>query len=299
VEISPQPTSALLGAKVLIVDDNATNRQVLQLIVKRWGMVPTVVDSAIAGILEMKAAVAAAKSFDLVLSDLLMPDMDGFAFVERVRTVPEISDSKIIMLSSAGRRGDTKRCESLQISAYLMKPVRQMELKSVISTVLDQSTPGAVSALLTRFALKNASDAATSLRILVAEDNAVNQKLIVRLLEKRGHSVHVVSNGLEAVELLETRKFDLVLMDMQMQVMDGFEATREIRKRETSDGKRLPVVALTAFAMKGDRERCLDAGMDGYLTKPIRAAELDDVLRQFRSSGPEISQHRQIEKISS
>ncbi|HET6144061.1 MAG TPA: response regulator [Candidatus Acidoferrales bacterium] len=299
VEIRDQPVSALLlGARVLIADDNATNRQILQLIVRGWGMAPTVANSATAAILELKAA-AAATPFDLVLSDLLMPHVDGFAFTEQVRAIPEIANTKIIMLSSAGRRGDAKRCERLRISAYLMKPVRQMQLKTVILTLLGDPAPSQNGDVLTRFAMKNVSSVPKRLRILVAEDNAVNQKLIVRLLEKRGHSVHVVSNGLEAVDLLETCKFDLVLMDMQMQVMDGFEATRKIRKRETSDGNHLPIVALTAFAMKGDRERCLDAGVDGYLTKPIRAVELDEVLSQYISSRPETLYSGQIEKISS
>ncbi len=135
--------------------------------------------------------------------------------------------------------------------------------------------------VITRFAMKNGQNASASLRILVAEDNAVNQKLIVRLLEKRGHSVQVVPNGRDAVEILAGTSFDLVLMDMQMQVMDGFEATIEIRKREEHGGVHLPIIALTAYAMKGDRERCLTAGMDGYLTKPIRGNELDDVLNQY------------------
>jgi PAS domain S-box-containing protein len=292
-------SAALLGARVLIVDDNATNRQILQLMLKHWGMAPSAVDSAMAGILELEAAAAAGKSIDLILSDLLMPEMDGFAFAERVRSVPQISDTKIIMLSSAGRRGDAKRCEDLRISAYLMKPVRQMELKTVISNLLGRPAQAQSGDVVTRFAIKNGSGATKPLRILVAEDNAVNQKLIVRLLEKRGHSVHVVPNGLEAVEILGRQKFDLVFMDMQMQVMDGFEATSEIRKREESNGSHLPIVALTAFAMKGDRERCLNSGMDGYLTKPIRSGELDDVLNQYVSLRAETPHGRQIEKISS
>jgi len=300
VDASLQPISeVLLGARVLIVDDNATNRQILQLMLKRWRMVPTGVNSAMDGIVELKAAAAAGKAFDLILSDLLMPEMDGFAFAEQVRTIPQICDTKIIVLSSAGRRGDVKHCEELRIAAYLMKPVRQMELKTVISGLLGKAELSQTGDVVTRFAMKNSPDAGKSLRILVAEDNAVNQKLIVRLLEKRGHSVHVVLNGLEAVEILGTRKFDLVLMDMQMQVMDGFEAAGEIRNRETAEGGRLPIIALTAFAMKGDRERCLSAGMDGYLTKPIRSTELDEVLNQFASLRAETPQARQTEKISS
>jgi two-component system sensor histidine kinase/response regulator len=300
VEPNIQPVSALLlGSRVLVVDDNATNRQILQLMLKRWGMIPTLVSSGMAGILELQAALAAGRHFDLVVSDLLMPEMDGFAFAEQIRNTSEISKPKIMLLSSAGRRGDVKRCEELQISAYLMKPVRQLELKTVLSSLLGSVGPVDQQAVITRFALKNGPNASTSLRILVAEDNAVNQKLIVRLLEKRGHSIHVVPNGREAVETLEGEAFDLVFMDMQMQVMDGFEAASEIRKREKSSGVHVPIVALTAYAMKGDRERCLDAGMDGYITKPIRSAELDDILNRYIALRADALPAIQKEKISS
>jgi PAS domain S-box-containing protein len=300
VEASAEPDSGvLLGSRVLIVDDNATNRKILELMLKRWGMVPTLVSGAMVGILELRAASAAGRGFDLVICDLLMPEMDGFAFTEQVRKTSEISKAKIMLLSSAGRRGDAKHCENLGISAYLMKPVRQLELKTVLSSLLGGEAPSDPQPVITRFAMKNGPAVPASLRILVAEDNAVNQKLIVRLLEKRGHSVQVVPNGREAVEILEGTSFDLVLMDMQMQVMDGFEATIEIRKREKPGGVHLPIIALTAYAMKGDRERCLNAGMDKYLTKPIRGNELDDVLNQYIGLRAAGMKKRQEEKISS
>jgi PAS domain S-box-containing protein len=299
VEANAEPDSSLLlGSRVLVVDDNATNRKILELMLKRWGMVPTLVSSAMDGILELRSASAAGRGFELVVCDLLMPEMDGFTFTEQVRKTSEISKAKIILLSSAGRRGDAKRCEDLGISAYLMKPVRQLEFKTVVSSLLGGEAPAELQSVMTRFAMKNEPNASTTLRILVAEDNAVNQKLIVRLLEKRGHFVHVVPNGREAVEILEERTFDLVLMDMQMQVMDGFEATGEIRKREKPGGVRLPIVALTAYAMKGDRERCITAGMDGYLTKPIRGNELDEVLNRYVALRSESLQTKQQEKIS-
>jgi PAS domain S-box-containing protein len=299
VEASAEPDSGvLLGARVLIVDDNATNRKILELMLKRWGMVPTLVSVGMDGILELRAASAAGRGFDLVICDLLMPEMDGFAFTERVRKTSEISKAKIMMLSSAGRRGDAKRCEDLGISAYLMKPVRQLELKTVLSSLLGGEATANLPSVITRFAMTNGAIAPATLRILVAEDNAVNQKLIVRLLEKRGHSVHVVPNGREAVEILEERAFDLVLMDMQMQVMDGFEATSEIRKREKPGGIHLPIIALTAHAMKGDRERCLNAGMDGYLAKPIHGDALDEILNQYIALRTESSQGKQQEKIT-
>jgi CheY-like chemotaxis protein len=162
-----------------------------------------------------------------------------------------------------------------------MKPVRRSELLEVISRLLDDREQWSAQPLITRYSLANARPVAVSLHILVAEDNAVNQKLVARLLEKRGHSVEVVANGRKALGALNKRAYDLVLMDVQMPEMDGFEATREIRKREKETGLHTQIIALTAHAMKGDRERCLEAGMDAYLTKPIRAKELDDLLENY------------------
>jgi two-component system sensor histidine kinase/response regulator len=207
--------------------------------------------------------------------------MDGFSFVERVRQEPRLSAARIMMLTSSGQRGDAARCEELGISAYAMKPIRQSELHTVISRLLGDQE--AVRPLITRYSLANAPNAVVSLSILVAEDNPVNQKLVTRLLERRGHCVKVVANGREALNSLEQGTYDLVLMDVQMPEMDGFEATGEVRKREKQAGFRTPIIALTAHAMKGDRERCLAAGMDGYLSKPIRAKELDDLLENYLS----------------
>ena len=273
------PFDLLQGIKVLIVDDNGTNRRILELMLKRWGMLPKSVKSGAEAIVELLTASTSGQQYELIISDVLMPGMDGFSFVERVRQEPKLSAAKIMMLTSSGQRGDAARCEELGISAYAMKPVRQSELRDVISRLLgekDNEGP-----LITRYSLATAQSALTSLRILVAEDNAVNQKLVARLLEKRGHKVKVVANGREAVDSLDQNSFDLVLMDMQMPEMDGFEATAEIREREKKTGHHTPIIALTAHAMKGDRERCLDAGMDGYLSKPIRAQELDDLLATY------------------
>ncbi|MFI5176852.1 MAG: response regulator, partial [Terriglobia bacterium] len=273
------PFDQLRGIKVLIVDDNATNRRILELMLKRWGMLPRSVKSGAEAIVELLTASASGQQYELIITDVLMPGMDGFSFVERVRQEPKLSAAKIMMLTSSGQRGDAARCEELGISAYAMKPVRQSELRDEISRLLgekDNEGP-----LITRYSLATARSALTSLRILVAEDNTVNQKLVARLLEKRGHKVKVVANGREAVESLDQDSFDLVLMDMQMPDMDGFEATTEVREREKKTGHHTPIIALTAHAMKGDRERCLDAGMDGYLSKPIRAQELDDLLATY------------------
>jgi PAS domain S-box-containing protein len=274
-------SSLLIGVKALIVDDNCSNRRILEVMLKQWGMLPTSVAGGAEGILALLAATAAGDQFGLIISDLLMPGMDGFGFVERVREKPELSTAKIMLLTSAGNRGDAARCEELGISAYAMKPVRRSELLEVISRLLDEREQRPAQPLITRYSLANARLAAVSLHILVAEDNAVNQKLVARLLEKRGHCVKVVANGREALEALDQRAYDLVLMDVQMPEMDGFEATRELREREKQAGHRTPIIALTAHAMKGDREHCLEAGMDAYLTKPIRAKELDDLLENY------------------
>jgi PAS domain S-box-containing protein len=275
----------LRGVKVLIVDDNCTNRRILEMMLKRWGMLPRSVEGGAEAIVELLTASAAGQQYELILSDVLMPGMDGFSFVERVRQEPKLSPAKIMMLTSAGQRGDAARCEELGISAYAMKPVRQSELQEVISRLLGEKETARP--LITRYSLANTWNAAVSLRVLVAEDNAVNQKLVARLLEKRGHNVKIVGNGREALEALEQRTYDLVLMDVQMPDMDGFEATGELRNREKQTGLHTPIIALTAHAMKGDRERCLEAGMDGYLSKPIRAKELDELLWKY--STPQVA----------
>jgi two-component system sensor histidine kinase/response regulator len=207
--------------------------------------------------------------------------MDGFTLVERIRQKPELSTATIMMLTSAGHRGDAARCQELGVAAYLLKPVRQSELRAAIARVLGAREQRGAVPLLTRYSLQDARGPAASLRVLLAEDNLVNQKLATRLLEKRGHHVVVAGNGREALAALERQSFDLVLMDVQMPEMDGFEATAAIREKEKGHGKHLPIVALTAHAMKGDSEKCLAAGMDGYLAKPIRPQELDEILKEY------------------
>ena len=288
--VSGTRSDLLQGVKVLIVDDNHTNRRILEMMVKQWGMVPTSVKCGDEAIVELIAASAAGEQYRLIICDLLMPHMDGFDFVERVREKPELSAAKIMLLTSAGRRGDAARSEELGIAAYLTKPVRRSELLEVISRLLDNREQRPGQPLVTRYSIANAGKSAVSLRVLVAEDNAVNQMLVTRLIEKRGHSVKVVANGREALAALKQGTYDLALMDVQMPEMDGFEATGELRKREKRTGLRIPVIALTAHAMKGDRERCLEAGMDGYLSKPIRAQELYELLENYialRAAGPQ------------
>jgi CheY-like chemotaxis protein len=284
-----QPAAALAdgilcGAQVLVVDDNQTNRRILDRLLTRWGMKVVCVKSGEDALAEVNSAQASGNPFRLILTDMHMPNMDGFSLVEKIRNTPDSAAATIMMLSSAGRRGDLARCQQLGLSASLTKPVRQNELREAIVRALDRRkvqarAPGvAVPGGERRTAVPR-----TALDVLIAEDNVVNQRLAMRLLEKRGHRVTVVNNGQEAVELLERSNFDLVLMDVQMPLLDGIAATMLIRQREKETGSHQPIVALTAYAVKGDQERCLAAGMDGYLPKPIRPEELDALLQTYVS----------------
>ena len=184
-----------------------------------------------------------------------------------------------MMLTPAGYRGDVVRCRELGVSACVLKPIRQSELREALESVLGTSEQTGAIPLISPDSMGDECDRSVPLRVLVAEDNVVNQRLVSRLLEKRGHQVVVAANGREALEAVERQSFDIVLMDLQMPELDGFEATAALRAREADHGTHLPVIALTAHAMKGDRERCLAAGMDGYLSKPIRPQELDRLLK--------------------
>ncbi len=277
------PAEVLRNVRALIVDDNGTNRRILQGMLNRWEMRAISVEGGEEALNMLSAAQQAGDPFALILTDMHMPVMDGFSLVERVRDRPELSAATIMMLTSAGHRGDAERCRNLGVSAYLLKPIRQSELREAIARVLGAHEIKGAIPLITHFSFQDARDAATSLRVLIAEDNPVNQRLASRLLEKRGHSVALAGNGREALAAIEKERFDIVLMDVQMPGMDGIEATAAIRSREKITGNHVPVIALTAHAMKGDQERCLAAGMDGYLTKPIRIKDLDDLLQKHLS----------------
>jgi CheY-like chemotaxis protein/two-component sensor histidine kinase len=270
----------LQGVRVLVVDDNATNRRIVEEIVAGWGMEPTLVDGGEPALAALDNARAAGKPFDLVLLDFQMPGMDGFEVAERIQKRPELGATTIMMLSSVGQRGDAQRCRDLGIAAYLVKPLRQSVLLEAVLAALGRpaGNPSEERTLVTRHSL---GERKGPLRILVAEDNAVNQRLLARILEKRGHAVTLAGNGREAVAALGAGTYDVVLMDVQMPEMDGFEATAAIRARERDTGVHVPIVALTAHALKGDREACLAAGMDEYLTKPIRTPELFEVITRL------------------
>jgi signal transduction histidine kinase/CheY-like chemotaxis protein len=275
------PPEVLRAVKVLVVDDNRTNRRILEGMLGRWEMKSSSAQDGEEALAKLSEAQEAGEPFALILMDMHMPKMDGFELIERIRQRPGASTPTIVMLTSAGHRGDAARCQELGVSAYLLKPIRQSELREAIARVLGAREQKGAIPLITRYSLHDAREPSSSLRVLLAEDNLVNQRLASRMLEKRGHSVVVAGNGLEALEALEKESFDLVFMDVQMPEMDGFEATAAIRKGERGTGIHLPVVALTAHAMKGDREKCLAGGMDGYLSKPIRPLELDELLQSY------------------
>jgi two-component system sensor histidine kinase/response regulator len=273
-DYTEQPS--LAGVAVLVVDDNATNRQILQEILRQWQMEPTLADNANTALEKREEAAGRGAPFSLVLTDTQMPVTDGFELVERIGRNPELGSPSIIMLSSAGEESDRVPYEP-GVQARLSKPVRQSELRETILRILtEKGMP-----LRPAFGGDPPQGAAKkTLRILLAEDNAVNKKLAMRLLQKHGYEVVAARNGCDALAAIEKESFDLVLMDVQMPEMDGFEATQMIREQERQTGHHLPIVAMTAHAMKGDEERCLQAGIDGYLTKPINSAELFAVIEQ-------------------
>jgi two-component system sensor histidine kinase/response regulator len=264
------------GLPVLIVDDNNTSRHLLSEMASGWGMRPSVADSGKAALEIMHTAKQDGKDFELAIIDARMPEMDGFALVEEINRRDDLYHPTMIMLTSAGRVGDGARCRELGISGYLMKPAKKSDLWDAIMIALgNPPDSGKEPELITQHFLR---ENRRSLRVLTAEDSPVNLKLITRLLERRGHTVEAAGNGGEVLRALEKRHFDLILMDVQMPEMDGLECTATIREREKATGVHMPIVAMTAHAMKGDRERCLDAGMDAYVSKPVRAGDLFETI---------------------
>jgi PAS domain S-box-containing protein len=285
--VVPKDPTTLRDMRVLIVDDNATNRQILQKMLENWQMTPTAVDSAANAIIALAEAKGMGESYSLILLDAQMPETDGFALAESIKRNPDWSGASIMMHSSSGQRGDAARCRELGVSAYLTKPIRQGEMLDAILTALGSRPQDKSPAeLVTRHSLR---ENRYRLHILLAEDNAVNQLVALRLLEKHGHTVLVAANGKKALEALENEGFDLILMDVQMPEMNGLEATLTIREKEKTTGKHIPIVAMTAHAMKGDEERFLASGMDSYLTKPFRTEKLLSLLDEVgrRKVNPE------------
>ncbi len=270
----PSGDPGLRGRRILIVDDNPASRRMLAETVTRWGMLPAVAGGAPDALDRLREAAREGAPFPLVLSDVQMPGMDGYALLEKIREDSELGTPRVVLLTSGAPGSASVRTPGA--SGHIAKPVRQSELRAAILQALDARVPVGEGIPARAEPLSPANS--SRYRILVAEDNAVNQQLARRLLEKRGHTVVLADNGLEALRTLQGQHFDLILMDIQMPEMDGFEATAEIRRREKTDGQHRIVVAMTAHAMKGDRERCLEHGMDDYIAKPLQTRELDKVL---------------------
>jgi two-component system, sensor histidine kinase and response regulator len=261
----------LAGRLVLVADDNATNRRIFEKTLEKWHMVPTLVESGPAAIDAVLDARRRGQPFDLVLLDVNMPGMDGFSTAEQLRDQPDGVLPTVMLVTSSDQFGDAQRCKDMGIVAYLVKPVRQAALRDAVLAALD--TPRRAS---TKDQRAITTTAGPALRILLAEDNVVNQRVAMGLLTKAGHQVTLAENGRLALDALERQTFDLVLMDMQMPEMSGGEAIVAIRERERHIGGHVPIIALTAHALKGDRERCIEAGADDYLAKPIVPATLHE-----------------------
>jgi two-component system sensor histidine kinase/response regulator len=267
----PADTSALRRRAVLVVDDNATNCRILREVLQQWGMAPTVVHSGPDALAALQAAAAAGAPFSLVLLDQQMPGMSGTEVAAGIRATPALASPLVLMLSSSDHQPGGQVAEALGIGAWLTKPVRRAMLLREILAGLGRTEPRPAA----RPAPAIAAGSSRSLRVLLAEDNPVNTRLMQAMLDSRGHVTTAVGTGSDAVAAVTVEaSFDLVLMDVQMPQMDGLEATAAIRELERGRPRRLPIVALTAHALKGDREACLAAGADAYLSKPIHAAEL-------------------------
>ena len=276
-ECEPSPDDfSMTGMRILVVDDNETNRRILELILQHWSMEPLCVSSGFKGLEELDRAFTSGKPFSILLVDYMMPQMDGLEFVGKVKNDSRFEDLTTILLTSAGDRIPVAKWGDLGIHNCLTKPVKSQDLrKAMLASFGRPCDEGTMVATTTPQKIKSGP---TRLNILLAEDNLVNQKLASTILKKMGHSVSVAIDGKEALSIWESGNFDVILMDVQMPNMDGFEATRIIREREKSTNSHIPILAMTAYAMKGDREKCLDAGMDGYLAKPINVIEFQETL---------------------
>jgi signal transduction histidine kinase/CheY-like chemotaxis protein len=275
---------ALAGTRVLVVDDNETNRRILERMLTEWKFRVSSVGSGREALRALAQATIENTRYNLVLVDYQMPEMDGFELARRIRSAAEYSDTLIMMLTSDDCHVTIARCAEMSIGSYLIKPIKQLALFEAICNLLApghmKKTPAPASRALAE------RGSARSVRVLLVEDNLVNQKVVLMMLKRLGHAAVVAGNGKEAVELFRRHPFDLVLMDIQMPEMDGFEATAAIRAMEVT-GMRTPIIALTAHVMKGDDERCLAAGMDGYLPKPVKPRELIRLITPFIGGGAE------------
>ncbi len=288
------------GKRVLGVDDNKTKRLVLKEQLKSWDCHFDEASSGAEALDKLRKAAAEGHPFDIAILDMQMPEMDGETLGRKIKEDPDIKATILVMLTSIGQRGDAARMKEIGFSAYLTKPVKQSQLYDCLATVLGIKTAGKdglSESIVTRHSVAEAR--AEKFQILLAEDNAMNQKVATNILKKMGHNVVVANNGKEAVEAVEKSEFDLVFMDGQMPVMDGLEAAKEIRKRERSTGTHIPIIALTAHAMKGDREKFLAVGMDDYITKPVKRDMFFEVIaRVMKESNGAMSSEKEVTEMA-
>jgi CheY-like chemotaxis protein/HPt (histidine-containing phosphotransfer) domain-containing protein len=296
----------LQGLYVLIVDDNSTNQKILEHYVRAWGMQSVSVPDGPSALETLRQAAANGQPFDFALLDMQMPGMDGLTLAQAIQQDPALASVKLVMLTSLGRRGDAEKAKQVGVAAYLTKPIRQVVLFNSLSMLVGTEEKGETPQLVTQHTVKEVQRR-ENVQILLAEDNLVNQKVAVRMLERLGFRPDVVQNGREAVNAWEQGTYHLILMDCQMPEMDGWEATGEIRRREAlgvkgeaenreegkassekhdakyerRDTSHIPIIAMTANAMKGDREKCLDAGMDDYVAKPVKPQILEEVILRW------------------
>ena len=282
------PRAEIRGVRILAVDDNPTNRLVMAEQLASWGARHAEAVGANEAVDMLRAARAEGDPFRIVLTDMNMPVIDGETLGRTIKADPDLRDTRLVMITSHGKRGDAKRLEALGFSAYLTKPVKQSQLYNCLATVLgagDPSVEARETVLVTRHTINE--DSRRRVRILLAEDNETNQQVALSILQKLGFHADIVADGRQAVRALETGSYDIVLMDVQMPVMDGFEATRAIRSGEAKvPNRRIPIIAMTAHAMKGDRERCLEAGMDDYISKPIAPQALAEAIERCLVPAP-------------
>jgi PAS domain S-box-containing protein len=263
--------------RVLIVDDNYTNRMILREIVSLWGALPKEVEDGFSALRELKSACKRSKPYQLILLDKNMPEMDGFELIKKIRKILEYKKTPIVMLSSDRGVADLKKIEELSISDFILKPIRRSRLyNAIVKAIVKETSKSVVKKYDIGSAIKD-----KLFKVLLAEDNLINQKLTVRLLEKQGWQISVANNGSEVLNLLDKNRFDFILMDVQMPEMDGIEATKEIRKREKETGKHIPIIALTANAFEEDKKKCLEAGMDEYATKPIKINKIFSIIEKI------------------
>ena len=269
----------LQGVKILVVDDNMTNQRFMAETLGSWGMKPELTGSGAEALRLLDQAAETGAPFTVALLDGQMPGMDGFTLAEKIREKYHRNDLQLMVLTSLGQRGDAERCKTLDISTYLTKPILPSELLKAMILIMENNGKASTVPLITKHTIREDS---SRLHILLVEDNMVNQKLTLRLLEKMGHQVETANNGRIALEIYEKKAFDLILMDVQMPEMDGLSATREIRQKEQEHGGHVPVIALTAYAMESDRNRCFEAGMDAYVSKPVKLEELMSKIEEIK-----------------